>query len=441
MAGIKPFRGILYNQGRIENLGDVVTPPYDVISEQQRQGYFDRHPKNIVRLILSQGNSHDTDTNNRYTRAAKYFRDWQDEGILIRDRDPAIYLTALDYSSEGLDRMRLGFVALVRLEDFRQGGIIPHEKTFSAIKQDRLRLVKACKANFSPVFSVFSDPDDEVNGLLRTWMEGVQPDLDFKEVAGYRHRLWRILDKHIHGEIEQMFANKPLYIADGHHRYETALNYRNEIMSRKDQFDSSAACNFVMMYLSSTQDPGLIIRPVHRMLSHAPEGALNSFVQKARDFFDIEVMEIGDKRAEIQSSFVAKIRAGAQHGAIGAVIRGCKAVYILKVKKGVMGQLFEEEISVPLRRLDVTITTKLVLQHILGLSNAALDDEKHILYTSRTRKAFEAVRSGKCVIALILNPTRMSDIEEISKAGLVMPRKSTYFFPKVLSGLVINKLD
>ncbi len=441
MAVIKPFRGILYNQDMIEDLGDVVTPPYDVISEQQRQEYFDRHPENIVRLILSQGNSHDTDKNNRYTRAADFFRKWQDKGILIRDHDPTIYLTAMDFKSEGLARTRLGFVVLVRLENFHQGGIIPHEKTFSATKQDRLRLMKACKANFSPIFSVFSDPDDEVNRIFRGRMEKVPPDFIFQEVIGYRHRLWRIRDQGIHGEIEQKLANKKLYIADGHHRYETALNYRNEIMKGKDQFAPSASYNFVMMYLSSMQDPGLIIRPVNRMLSHAPEGTLDGFIKKAGTFFDIEVMDIGNKYDEIQSSFVAKIRAGAKHGVIGAVIRGHKAVYVLKVKNGVMGQLFEGEIPVPLRRLDVTITTKLVFQQILGLINAELDDEKRILYTSRTSKAFDAISSGNCVMALILNPTRLSDIEEISKAGLVMPRKSTYFFPKVVSGLVINKLD
>lgn len=441
MAKIVPFRGILYNREKIQDLGDVVAPPYDVISERQRQEYFDRHPQNVIRLILSKADPQDTEHNNRYTRAAEFFRGWLNEEMLVQDTEPAFYVTEMVYRSEGFVRSRLGIIALVQLEDFESGRILPHEKTFSATKADRLRLVEACKANFSPIFSVLADSGGEIVGPLRTHLEGIEPDFEFEEVIGYRHRLWRITDQQFHKEFGQKLAGEPLYIADGHHRYETALKYRNQIMSKQGTCDSRAPCNFVMMYLSSMNDPGLIIRPVHRLVSNLPQRVIDSFLAKAHTYFDIETLQFeGNNRRKVQSIFLAKIRAGAESRAMGVVARGHAAFYLLRVKEGIMDRLFEGQIPGPLRRLDVTIVNKLVFQEILGFDDAALDDEKRFLYTSRTRKAFEAVGTGKCQLALIINPTRLADMAGVSKAGLIMPRKSTYFFPKVLSGLVINKI-
>jgi uncharacterized protein (DUF1015 family) len=441
MAKIIPFRGVLYNREKIHDLKDVVTPPYDVISERQRQEYFERHPQNVIRLILSKADPQDTEYNNRYTRAAEFFHRWLNQGILVQDTEPAFYVTEMVYRSEGLVRSRLGFIALVRLEDFENGGILPHEKTFSATKADRLKLMEACKANLCPIFSVLPDSDGEIVGPLRAHLEGIEPDFEFEEVIGYRHRLWRITDQQVHKEFGQKLAGQSLYIADGHHRYETALKYRNQIMSKQGTFDPKAPYNFVMMYLSSMNDPGLIIRPVHRLVSNLPQQAVDSFVVKAHRYFDIETLPFkGNNRKKVQSVFLTKIRAGAESRAMGAVVHGHGAFYVLRVKEGIMDRLFEGQIPEPLRRLDVTIVTKLVFQKILGFDDAGLDDEKRFLYTSRTQKAFEAVGTGKCPLALIINPTRLADMAEVSKAGLIMPWKSTYFFPKVLSGLVMNKI-
>jgi len=446
MAKTMPFRGVLYNPDKIQDLKDVVTPPYDVISERQRRAYFERHPQNVIRLILSKERPDDTEKNNRYTRAGEFFRSWLDAGILKQDVEPAFYVTEMDFSNEDEVRTRLGFVVLVRLEDFGKGGILPHEKTFSATKADRLKLMEACKANFSPIFSLFADPDEEVMGLLRTCTESVEPDIDFREVIGYRHRLWRVTDGQIHRQVSEKMAARCLFIADGHHRYETALNYKNQIMSRimsqNGTFDSEAPCNYVMMYLTSMQDRGMIIRSVHRLLSKVPQDAMDGFVKKAKDFFDVEVLNAqAGNYDDARTTLFSKIRAGADQGVMGAVVRNHDPLYFLRAKEGIMDRLFEGDISAPLRKLDVKIATKLVIQKVLGFDKAALDDEKRISYTSRAPKAFKAVKEGKCDVALILNPTRLSDVEEISRAGLIMPKKSTYFFPKVVSGLVINKLD
>ncbi|NVM57112.1 MAG: DUF1015 domain-containing protein [Desulfobacterales bacterium] len=442
MARIVPFRGVLYNPKKIPDLKEVVTPPYDVISEREQQGYYERHPQNMIRLILGKEYPEDTEYNNRYTRAAKFFRSWFDQGILRQDTERAFYVTEIDYSTDGVVLTRLGFIGLVELEDFEKGGILPHEKTFSATKADRLRLMEACKANFSPVFSLFSDPGEEIVGPLRASIEGIEPHLEFDDLRGYRHRVWRVRDRKIHTEIGRGLADRPLYIADGHHRYETALKYRDQIMSKRGAPDREDPCNFLIMYLSSMNDSGLTIHPVHRLVCDVPQQAIDGFVGKAGTYFDIEAFRFeGLNRTVVEAAFLAKIRTVAERGVIGAVLRDHRAFYLLLAKEGIMDRLFEGEIPAPLRKLDVTIATKLVLQEILGFDGAALDDEQRILYTSRVKEVLEAVNMGRCTIGLILNPTSLGHILEISAAGLTMPRKSTYFYPKVMSGLVINKID
>jgi uncharacterized protein (DUF1015 family) len=442
MAIIAPFRGILYNEDKIDKLSDVVTPPYDVISEQHRQMYFERHPQNVIRLVLSKGEPGDTEQHNRYTRAGAFFSSWLDQGILKRDLEPALYLTEMDFSNEDEARTRLGFIALVQLEDFDKGGILPHEKTFSGTKADRLRLVRASRGHFCPIFSLFSDPNEDVVGPLRSWMKDLKPALDFREKVGYRHRMWRVMDQEVCKIVSEGLADKSLFIADGHHRYETALNFRNEMVAKTGAFDPNAPYNYVLMYLNSMQDPGLVLRSVHRLLSKVPQAAMEGFVERANAFFDVEIFNgQGRDSAEVRNAFLRVIRDGGDQGVMGAVMHKDQALYVLRIKKGVMDRVFGESIPGPLKQLDVTIATKLVLQKILGFDETMLDDENSIKYTSRSPKAFEAIDQGKCDMALILNPTRLSHMEAVSRAGLIMPRKSTYFFPKVLSGLVMNKID
>jgi uncharacterized protein (DUF1015 family) len=330
---------------------------------------------------------------------------------------------------------------LVGLERFEKGIIRPHEKTFSATNVDRLKLLEASRANFSPIFSLFSDPENEVFRSLRRGIEGLRPDRDFEDLMGYQHRVWRVIDHEIQREIGQMLADRSLYIADGHHRYETALKYRNRIMSQQPSLGSDDPCNFVMMYLTSMHDPGLAIHAAHRVLCNVDRAPIENFIHKASAYFDIETLDFDSlNRKQIEKAFLSKVRAGGNGTVIGATLRDAKGFYVLRVKEGVVDHLFGQEIPGPLRRLDVTAVTKLVLQEILGLNGAALDDERCILYTSRADKALDAIHSGKCAIALILNPTRLEQVQAVSDAGLIMPRKSTYFYPKVMTGLVISKI-
>ena len=441
MARIVPFRGILYDPEKVPDLKAVITPPHDVISVGEQQEFYERHPQNMIRLVLGKVYPEDTEHDNRYTRAAKSFRSWLDEGVLRQDKEPALYVTEMDYSMEDKVCTRFGFIALVGLENFEKGAIRPHEKTFSATNTDRLKLMEASRTNFSPIFSLFSDPDNEIIGALRAAIEQLRPDLNFEDHMGYRHRLWRVRDHQIHKEIGQRLADRPLYIADGHHRYETALKYRDRIMSKQPSLDPDDPCNFVMMYLSSMHDPGLTIRPAHRMICDVEKAAIETFVHKASAYFNIEKVDLdGLNRKQIEDGILNKVRTGANSTIIGVVLRDHNGFYVLRVKKGVVDHLFGQEIPSPLRKLDVTAVTKLVLQEILGLNGAALDEERTIMYTSRIDKVLNAVHAGECSIALILNPTRLDQMQEVSDAGLIMPRKSTYFYPKVMTGLVINKI-
>ena len=441
MARIIPFRGILYDPKKVPDLKAVITPPHDVISAKEQQEYYKAHPQNMIRLILGKAYPEDTEHDNRYTRAANFFHSWLDEGILRQDKEPALYVTEIDYGMDGKVRTRFGFIALVGLESFEKGIIRPHEKTFSATNVDRLKLLEASQANFSPIFSLFSDPENEVFRSLRCGIEGLRPDRDFEDLMGYQHRVWRVIDHQIHREIGQRLADRSLYIADGHHRYETALKYRNRIMSQQPSLGPDDPCNFVMMYLTSMHDPGLAIRPAHRVLWDVGRASIEDFVSKARAYFDIETLDFDSmNRKHIEKAFLSKVRTSANSTVIGATLRDDKGFYVLRVKEGVVDHLFGQEIPGPLRKLDVTAVTKLVLQEILGLNGAALDDERCILYTSRADKALDAIHSGKCAIALILNPTRLEQVQAVSDAGLIMPRKSTYFYPKVMTGLVISKI-
>ncbi|MBW1759394.1 MAG: DUF1015 domain-containing protein, partial [Deltaproteobacteria bacterium] len=260
MAKIIPFKGILYNPTQVDNMVDVVAPPYDVISPEEQEKLHDRHPNNVVRLILGKTSENDTPDNNRHTRAANYFNKWCSEDILSQDKCPAFYLTIVEFSLGNKRIIRYGLIALVGLEPFEKGIILPHEKTFSKVKSERLELMKLCKANFSQIFSLYSDQSGILNSL-KDAVADTQPDIDFVDDKGERHKLWRITDAAVHQHVSDAMKEKRLFIADGHHRYETALNYRDWVAKNNPDFNADHPANYIMMYLCSMEDPGLIVFP------------------------------------------------------------------------------------------------------------------------------------------------------------------------------------
>ncbi len=441
MAKIMPFHGLLYNPEKIMNLRDVMTPPYDVVSPEEQDAFYKSHPHNIIRLILGKAHPADTETDNWYTRAMADFEKWQSEKVLVRDVKPALYFTEMDYSTHGTQSTRRGLIALVGLEDFDSGVILPHERTFSATKSERLRLMETCHANFSQIFSLYPDRENKVISHLKQAIAGKNPDIDFDDQDGFHHRLWRITDPGVIDTVATDMSEKPLYIADGHHRYETALNYRNKRLAEDPGLAGDSSCRYVMMYLSSMHDPGLTVLPAHRLINDLPKERLDTFLEKASPFFDMEIFN-GADREKTERAFLDNLKSHSKEGhAIGIFMKNNDALHILRLRQGVMERLFGDKLPEPLKRLDVTILTQVILKNILELTEKDLDDKHKISYISNLSDALKAIRDRGSAVAFIMNPTKIAQVQQIADARLIMPRKSTYFYPKVITGLVLNKID
>ena len=443
MAILAPFRGITYNFEAGLDLSKLVTPPYDVISDEEQEFYYQSDPHNIIRLILGKRKIGDIDWDNQYTRAAEFFRKWQREGILVRSENPCIYLTSLTYRpgfGEPL-RTRWGIIAVIRIEDETSGVILPHEKTFSAHKDDRLKLMRSCNAQFSPIFGLYEDPG---NNILDACLVGADPEprisFDFRD--GTKHRMWILNNDSLFRELAAFMSEKRIFIADGHHRYETSRNFRNIMRERHGRRPAGRSYEYVMMYLSSMNDKGLTILPSHRLIKTVPGFDLESFLKTLTTWFNIREYPFSDAgisrdcmnlRTEIRDL-------GQQDTVIAFCINPVRKFYIFSLKPDAREKI-SGDIHPSLKKLDVIVLSRLVLREALGFSKEDLDDTENFHYQSDMETAVTDVISGTYRMAFLLNPTKIEHVMEIAGNSLVMPRKSTYFYPKVLTGLVINEID
>ncbi len=443
MAEIAPFRGILYNPEKIKILSEVVTPPYDVISDAERDAFYARHPNNVIRLDKGRPRDTDTKTENTHTRAAAYFQNWLQQAILKQDAEPALYLTAVTFPMEKTPQTRFGLIARVRLEPFDKGIILPHETTFSKVKTERLALIKACHANFSQIFSIFSDPENILGQVIRH-AETRAPAFDFTDDDHHHHRLWRITDPMLHQAVADAFYEKKLFIADGHHRYETALNYRAWLTAQNGPLDSSHPANFTMMYLCAVQDPGLVILPTHRLIKTLPQTTMDHFFEKAGPWFDIETFPFDPQAPQAPETAVKTLTqamtADIKAHKFGIFMKNSRRFHVLCLKSGIMDKTFANDIAGPLKELDVIVLTRLIFAKILDFDEQMLDDHDLINFTSKTGDAVRAIAAGSHDMAFILNPTTNAQVTRVAEKGLIMPRKSTYYFPKALSGMVMRSL-
>ena len=291
MAEFRPFQGIRYNADVIADHSQVVAPPYDVISPAERDAFHDRHPSNVIRLILGQPHPGDDALNNVHTRAARFFRKWMAEQVLLRDERPGFYLTSVSFELEGRSITRHGITGMVRLEPFDKGIVLPHERTFSKVKSERLQLMKACHANLCPIFGLYSDAGGTC-AKLRAMAADTAPDIKLTDDGRLVHRLWRLTDAQVVDEVTQSLKERKVYIADGHHRYETALNYREWIKAQDPGFTPDHPCNYVMMSLVSMEDPGLVILPAHRLLLDVPARAVARFFESSPQYFDCQTLPV-----------------------------------------------------------------------------------------------------------------------------------------------------
>jgi uncharacterized protein (DUF1015 family) len=443
MAIVIPFRGVLYDPKKIDNFNSVTAPPYDIISPEQQEGYYNNSPHNVIRLILGRQFPDDSDANNRYTRAADFFKQWQNESLLTRDGDPAFYFYHQEFSTPDNKRCsRDGFIGLVRLEDTDKGVIIPHEKTLDKPKEDRLKLMKACSANFSPIFSLYSDPGDTIGQLLKG-VVSPPPLLQATDEEGTLHQLWRVAQGDTITEVTQSMQDQSLFIADGHHRYETALNYRNYQIAHTPQVTGKESYNYVMMYLTSMEGSGLLILPYHRVIHNIEKYNFNAYESKLKDYFNVTSFPFNEgTQEEVWDRFNAELQeSGSTLPAFGMYGSGQTSLHLLRLKENVFQSLADDhESSAVLKKLDVNVIESLIFKKVLGITSKDLQQQENISYVHDSREGFELVKARGYQLAFFLNNTKSSEIRDIAARGETMPQKSTFFYPKLLSGLVINKI-
>ena len=444
MSEIIPFKGVLFNPEKVGDLSRVMAPPYDVISPKLQDELYSRHPNNIVRLELGKVNEGDSEGSDRYSRAASFLHKWLADGELIRDRRPAIYYYTQTYPLAGGNELtRKGFIALSRLQDFGKGSIHPHEKTLSGPKADRLRLMQACEANLSCIFSLYSEPGLGINEMLEETVRGSSPLMSVVDDEGIRNRLWRIDDQRVIAGISESMEGRPLFIADGHHRYETALNYRNLMKAKNGNHTGLEPYNFIMMYFSNMDDQGMTILPTHRVIHSLKNFDANVFINECKKYFDIEERPFDDRNElEVRKGFIDRVAvAGKSASAFGLFVRGGNVYRVLTLKAGdMMRKVFGDRIPEVFKGLDVTVLHSLILNRILGITQEAQEQQENIVYVKNCDEAISVGKKDANQLVFILNPTRIQQVKAVAEAGLVMPQKSTYFYPKLLTGLVMNIL-
>ena len=443
MLTIAPFKGLTYNFNERKDISRLVAPPYDVISPEEQRAYYQADPHNVIRLILGEKRTGDSDWDNRYTRAADAFGRWQSNRHLIRSPHPCLYLTAMTYDPGNgmVMRTRWGIISLARIEDEGSGVILPHERTFSAHKEDRLKLYRACGAQFSQIFGLYDDRENVVLNACRTSAD-LTPQMDFQLTDGTRHQLWILDNSLLFKQVAEAMRPKTIFIADGHHRYETSRNYRNIMRSRHGRKPADKSYDFVMMYLSNMRDEGLTILPSHRMVKRVPGFNEESFVEKAGKWFDITSFSVSPNGMvkEYETYKNALWEAGQNRTSFAFFLHGSDQWRLLSLKEGMKREM-GDALHDSLKKLDVVVLSRLGFQKCLGFTREGLDDDEIFHYQSDTSQALSSVASGEYQMMFMLNATKIEHVTEVAESGLVMPRKSTYFYPKVLTGLVFNKID
>ena len=433
MLRIAPLRGVFYNQKKVRDLAKVIAPPYDVISKEEQEKLYKKSPYNFVRLDLSQ----EPDS---YQSVAETWREWQAQEIFSRDETPAIYfLSHLFRVKGGEQKIRQGFFAVAELQDFSTGAIRPHEKTHDAPKEDRLQLMLACHAQLSPIFTLYAQPKPSINSRLAVAVEGAVPFIEVETDHGEELRLWRLTDPALLQKIQQEMAEQSLLIADGHHRYEASLKYRDQMRSAHGEWKGDEAFNYILTYFANVHDENVVILPTHRLVrgyTHKPFMELEEALQT---YFYVEQHP---KTPEGKASFLKALKAAAKkHRVIGASFKRDPRYLILRLKNKRIMQRLAKDLSAPLRELDVSTLHLLILEHILGMTPEQQADGSSIHYTQDEEAALQRLEKEDFQAAFILNATKAEDILAIVSTGEKMPQKSTYFYPKLPSGLIVNKVE
>ena len=423
MATVRPFQGIRYDPQRVD-LARVVAPPYDVISPRDQLRYYQQDPHNVVRLIAGEVRLSDTPDDNKYTRAAGFFSEWLREGVLRREPSPCLYLYRHQFvdPTTGLTHSRRGILGVVELQPFGDG-VLPHERTHARAKADRLSLTRAVVANLSPVFALYEDPGSAVGSIVVAAMART-PELSIIGADGDQHTVWSLSGAQSVRDLAAVFRGSRLYIADGHHRYETALNFRDRQRHEHPEAPPDAAFNYVLMLLVDVKDPGLVILPTHRVLHDLEGFDASALLRRLDTRHDVR------PRAD-RAALLAAMQEPTPDHRIG--IASALTLATVDVERVASAD--------PVSRLDVAVLHGEILERELGLEDLMLEQERFISYTRDVDSALDRVAAGEAQAAFLVRPPAVSDVVAVARAGQVMPQKSTYFYPKPASGIVFNPLD
>jgi len=422
MVEVQPLDGIVYNQKKVD-INDCVAPPYDVITTDEQQKLYERSKYNIVRLILS-------NAKDRYEDARKSFEEWMDEGVLIKCEKPSIFYIIQKYTTEnGRHIERKGFIAKNRVEDFSTKNILPHEYTMGGPKEDRLKLTRACEANFSQIFMVYSDPSMLIEKEIAPKYINKAPFIDVTDDKGVQNLVYIIDEPSDIEKIRKLLSDKTLLIADGHHRYETALNYSKESNNPKAQF--------VMSYFTNSEDDNLIIFPTHRIITRFIEPYV--LLESVKKYFDLTEYNFTSSNKEVvKEKFLADLeKSNAERISTGLYMKNVNKFYLLKLKDGVLEMVDAPDV---LKKLDLTVLHELIITNELGYTREEQMAQDGIKYIKQEFEAFDMIDKGTAEASFIMAYPKMQDVKDISSQGYRMPQKSTYFYPKLLSGVVINPL-
>ncbi len=443
MVKILPFNGVFYNKEKVRNFSKVMTPPYDIISKEAQDRFYQTHPYNCIRLILGKDFPGDTEFNNKYSRANAFLNAWVKNEILKHDGEESVYAYEQRFSYKGKKYVRLGFIALFKLEDLEAGRIYPHENTLPKPKQDRLSLIRATAANLEPIFALYVDEDEKIPRLIKQNIKR-KPIAEARDMFGVQNKLWKISAKAVVNKIVKEMTNKQVFIADGHHRYEASLKYRNEMRTKAQKSTGDEPYNFIMMYFANTFDKGLVIMPIHRLVLNLDLKEKINLENRLVDCFDIEEMKFA-KKDEMQARkkllrWMSKSGEGEHF--FGMYLRGENKFSLLKLKnEKVIEKYIGADKPKEWKKLDITILHSLVIKEILGITDKDIEAENAIKYVHNDDEAFDMVKEGKYQIAFFLNPTKIEQVTALATKYEKMPQKSTFFWPKLLTGLVMYKME
>ena len=438
MPQIQAFRGLRYDLGHVGSLSDVIAPPYDVIDDGLRDRLYERHPANVIRLELNRDEPGDDEQSNRYTRAARFLKQWRDQGLLRLESDPALYVYHQTFEYAGRPHTRKGFMCRTRLERFGEGSIYPHEETHASAKEDRLKLTRACRTNLSQIFGLYPDPDTVAQNLLEEHIIEKTP-LEAVDHLGVVHRMWPVTDVQVISAVMAAMAGKPTFIADGHHRYETACNYRDEL-NRQSPLPAEHPAHYVLMMCVGMSDPGMVVLPTHRLFRGVPPMTSEQLVAKLGSYFHCRLAGEGTDLAE---SLWDQIEADGEQGQF--------AFFTAKDGRWVHAQITEAgrqkmaevatDHSGDWQGLGVAMLHRLVMDTLLDLKNLPKPEYVHLVSELVDFLENDSPAQPEFSLAALVMPATIDHIRAVSEHGERMPAKSTYFYPKLLSGLVFNPLE